>query len=177
MKKWIAVLCFVIFSGAACRADGWRMDEGLVSNGTPTINAITAYAAGRCGPHQTFSSNCYTRFDDCKGSDHDCAMTLSVECVSQRYKLSLIWPCPACRQHLVGPVAINVIINQNAAQQFKLAGKSDESSIVEAALSGEQIHAFSQSRSIMMMAIGRAVVYTESRGTTAAFAWLAAACK
>jgi hypothetical protein len=178
MIKWILAFCLVSLSVIACHADGWRMDEGLVFNdGTPTTNAITAYAAGRCGPHQTFSPSCYTRFADCKGSDLDCAMTLHVECVAQRYKLSIVWPCPACGSNLSGPTTVNVVIDMKTERQFQLRGNSDDDGVVEAALDAEQIRALSQSNSIMVTATGRSIIYTESRGTDAAFAWLAAACK
>jgi len=186
-QKVTFVMCLMLLSVIGCRADGWTMEEGLALNdGTPVTNSIRSLAAGRCGPHKTFSSSCYMRYADCSGSDLNCAMALDIMCTQPaHYRLSVVWECQSCGKNLSARLMINVRLNTDRGfqspdsreLQFQLLGSSDKDGVVEAPLTAEQVRALSQSHSIMIAAIGRPVIYTEPRQTAAAFAWLAAACE
>lgn len=147
----------------------WRMNEGPIIDDKNPIYALMAYSKWRV--------------PNCSGPDLTCAMTLQIECLAGRYKLSFVAPCATCvnRNLLVGPLDVHVSIDspldQPPGPQFKLRGYSDGAGVVEAPLNAEHTRALSQMRSTILVASqGRSPIYIEPRETPTAFAMLAAAC-
>lgn len=195
MKKLDLLLAgfFVLMSVSASYSDGWTISEAL-PNGTSTIS--TPFE-GRCGPHKTFSSetsdgrSCYILFPNCKGSDDKCAILLSVSCTldanfhsTGEYEMWFYSPCPMCGKNLnLIERQVKVVFELNTDRglsqglELQLPGHSDKDAFIWIHLTSKMFLLFSQSRSIMLSASGSPTVYTEPRMTTAAFAWLAAACK